>query len=71
VDFLGYVILPHVTVIRTNTKKRIFRRIEYAKEEFKKGKIKKEKIGNIIVSYLGVLSHCRSGKLQAKIKRNI
>lgn len=48
IDFLGYVLLPHYKVLRTNTKKRIIRKI-------KKGLNDKQK-----ASYLGVLSHAET-----------
>lgn len=69
VDFLGYVVLPHATVIRTSTRRRVFRKIGEVKEQFEREEISKEKLENITVSYLGVLSHCRSGGLRSKIKR--
>ena len=54
VDFLGYVRLLHYLVLRTNTKKRILRRIQKI--------VSKE----TVQSYLGVLSHCKGHKI-AKI----
>ena len=52
IDFLGYVTLPHYRVLRTKTKKRMFRRINHKN----------------LQSYLGVLSHCNGYKLELKIK---
>lgn len=43
IDFLGYVVLPRHRVLRTRTKKRMFRRINYKNEG----------------SYLGILKHCK------------
>lgn len=51
IDFLGYVTLPYCRVLRTKTKKRMFKRINQ----------------NNIQSYLGVLSHCDSHKLKQKL----
>ena len=51
IDFLGYVTLPYYRVLRTKTKKRIFRRIN----------------GRNIQSYLGVLKHCCGYKIENKI----
>lgn len=53
VDFLGYVVLPFVRILRTNTKSRILRRVS-----------EKNKI-----SYLGVLSHCRGRALRDFVSR--
>jgi retron-type reverse transcriptase len=56
VDFLGWVHFPHRRVLRTVTKKRIFRGIQ-------------EKKGDVatVQSYLGLLSHGDTEKLQAKV----
>ena len=53
IDFLGYVILPYYKVIRTKTKKRIIR------------KLNKENLA----SYLGVLSHANSFKLEKSLRK--
>lgn len=69
VDFLGYVVLPRAIVIRTSTKKRMRRKITYAHEQFLQGIIDKEKFQAITESYFGALSHCRSGKLRAWLRK--
>lgn len=51
VDFLGYVCFPRYRVLRTVTKRRLFRRISPENQ----------------ASYLGVLRHCRSVGLQRRI----
>jgi len=55
VDFLGWVHFPHHRVLRTSTKKRMFRRLV--------GNLKEE----TIVSYLGLLSHGNAHKLSTRI----
>jgi retron-type reverse transcriptase len=52
IDFLGYVILPYYTVLRTKTKKRMLERIN----------------NKNIQSYLGVLKHCNGYKLKRLIE---
>ncbi len=47
-DFLGYVIFPYHILLRTKTKRRMFKRITEKN----------------LASYLGVLKHCRSYKLR-------
>lgn len=66
-DFLGYVALRHASVIRTKTKNRMLRKIGYAFEKFKKGEITKNTLNSIVSSYQGVLSHCRSKKIQSEV----
>lgn len=61
IDFLGYVVLPHYKVLRTNTKKRILGKV--------KGGIHMEDISNATIqSYLGMLSHCKGYKIAQKLK---
>jgi RNA-directed DNA polymerase len=69
IDFLGYVILPHAQIVRTKTKQRLVRKIATAQSDNKKGIISASELNSIVTSYQGVLSHSRSGALQAKIKR--
>lgn len=59
IDFLGYVVLPYYKVLRTNTKKRIFRRM-------KDGFSKETK-----QSYLGMLSHCKGYKIAKQFENEV
>lgn len=60
VDFLGYVILPHLVVLRARTKKRIIRKIKTMHEKLQDGLVSKEKFHSALVSYLGVFLHARA-----------
>lgn len=51
IDFLGYVVLPHHTVLRTRTKRRMFRRVT-AKN---------------VTSYLGLLRHCAGWRSRTQL----
>lgn len=55
IDFLGYVLLPNHRMLRTKTKRRIFKKFE-----------KHELSENSIQSYLAVLKHCDSHGLKKK-----
>lgn len=68
IDFLGYVCLPNYKVLRTKTKKRIFKKFQKRVIEYKNGKISEDCLKQSIKSYLGVLSHCNSQKLSMKLK---
>jgi len=57
IDFVGYVILPNIIVLRTRTKKRIFKKLKKARKELAIGKINKDKFQQIMASYMGVLKH--------------
>ena len=69
IDFLGYVILPHMIVLRTRTKKRIIKKINMMRKQVEAGLISKEKFKSVLTSYLGVVSHCRARKTEGFIKR--
>lgn len=56
VDFLGWVHFPHHRVIRTVTKKRMFKKIIDSQEK-----------PEVVQSYLGLLNHGNGWKLQQRI----
>ncbi len=51
IDFLGYVILPYHTVLRTKTRRRMLKKLTLENSS----------------SYLGILGHCDSYKLRKQI----
>lgn len=67
VDFLGYVILPHYRVLRTKTKRRIFKKIKKRRWEFKNGLISEKSFDQSLQSYLGILKHCRGYEIKKRI----
>jgi len=68
VDFLGYVILPHYRVLRTKTKKRMFRKIKNKDCEVSMGLINQSSFEQSLNSYLGVLRHCHGKKLSQNLR---
>lgn len=68
IDFLGYIILPHYTLLRTKTKKRMYRNMKQKIEEYKTCKIQKDALEQTFNSYLGVLIHANTYKLTEKFK---
>jgi len=67
IDFLGYVILPHYRVLRTKTKRRIFKKISQKKSDLLNGKISEESFDHTFQSYLGILKHCSGYKIRKQI----
>lgn len=63
IDFLGYVVLPHHRQLRTQTKKRIVRKLFQRVGECRNGIISKESVEQSLQSYLGVLSHANAYNL--------
>ena len=55
IDFLGYVVLPYHKILRTKTKKRIFKKVS----------------DKNLQSYLGVLKHCDGYKLRLKVFKKL
>jgi len=68
IDFLGYVILPHYIVLRTKTKRRVFRKMRKNYSDFKNGLISEESFNQSLQSYLGILKHCRGYKIEKGLK---
>ena len=67
-DYLGYVILPYATALRTKTKKRIIKKISINVFDLSKGIINKEAFNQSLNSYYGILLHCRAYKIQKELK---
>lgn len=70
VDFLGYVILPKHIKVRTKTKHRIVRKLNFLIKQHERGEISKERVEASLQSYLGVLSHANAYKLAEKLKNH-
>ncbi len=67
IDFLGYVVLPHYIVLRTKTKRRMFRRLSEKYNDLQSGKVKKETFEQSLQSYLGILKHCEGRGIEQAI----
>jgi len=71
IDFLGYISFPYHRILRTKTKRRMFRKIEQSIKELEQGEISEQSFSQSIQSYFGILKHCNSYKLQQKLKDQI
>ena len=67
-DFLGYVVLPHNIVLRTRTKKRMFRKMAERATLYQSGEISKAAFEGSLHSYLGVLSHADAHELTERFR---
>ncbi len=70
-DFLGYVVLPHRTQLRTKTKRRVIKKIKTRLSEQKSGAITAFNLKQSLASYAGVLSHANTYKLKGEIQEMI
>lgn len=68
IDFLGYVVLPHYQVIRTKTRRRIFKKLSKRVGEYKSGIIADKTLEQSLQSYLGILTHANTHKLSQELK---
>lgn len=71
IDFLGYVVLPYHRVLRTKTKRRIFKKVKARKRELEAGAISERSFNQSLQSYFGVLKHCCGEKVKKEILRRI
>lgn len=69
IDFLGYVVRPHYKILRTKTKRRIFKKLTKGKYLLERGDLSQESFAQSLQSYLGVLKHCKGFKIKRKIFR--
>lgn len=71
VDFLGMINFSHYKILRTKTKKRMFKKLSKRHKELQKGDISKESFEQSLRSYLGILKHCNGKKMEKEIRKNI
>lgn len=69
VDFLGYVLRPHHRVLRTKTKRRMYRMIRVRADEARMGLRSEESVERSLQSYCGVLSHADGFGLTQRIRQ--
>jgi retron-type reverse transcriptase len=68
IDFLGYVALPHHRMIRTKTRRRMFRKLRKQADKYKSGVISEDSLKQSLNSYLGVMSHADAYELSNEMK---
>lgn len=67
IDFLGYTLLPKYRLIRTKTKRRIYKKLKQRAIEYNLGVISQKSLKQSLNSYLGVLSHANSYNFQQEL----
>ncbi len=67
IDFLGYVTFSHHKVLRTKTKRRMFRKIKTRKIQLDNRVTDSDSFEQSINSYFGILKHCKGFKVRKKI----
>lgn len=69
VDFLGYVIFPHYTILRTKTKHRMLRRLTAKRYAVEQGLLDQDSYAQCVQSYLGMLKHCRGWRIEKMVAK--
>lgn len=67
IDFLGYVVFPHHKILRTKTKRRMFRKIKNKKFDLQNNFISEESFNQSLQSYLGTLKHCEGFGIRKEV----
>lgn len=68
IDFLGYVAMPYHRLMRTKTRKRIFRKLKTRIAQYRSGSISETTLSQSLQSYLGVLSHANTYQLSQNLQ---
>ena len=68
IDFLGYVAFPYHRLVRSKTKRRVFRKLKERIAQYRNGSISEKSLSQSLQSYLGVLSHANAFRLSEDLK---
>jgi len=68
IDFLGYVIFPHHTLVRKKTKQRMLWKFKDQMNHYRCGRVEKERVEASLRSYLGVLSHANAHNFSVNLR---
>jgi len=68
IDFLGYVVFQKYRLVRTKTKRRMFKKFESKIKEYKQGAISKNSLLQSLQSYLGFLCHANTYEIKHYLK---
>lgn len=67
IDFLGYIVLLHHRVLRTKTRRRMFKKLRVKYKDLHNGLISEKSFNQSLQSYLGILKHCDGHKIKKDI----
>ena len=71
IDFVGYVALPFYQIVRTKTKKRLYRKIREKINLYKSNRLSNETLTQSVQSYLGILKHANTYNFEQELKNKI
>jgi hypothetical protein len=67
IEFVGYRLWPTHVKLRKSTSMKMKKRLKYVKKQFERNELPFEKVNATVQSYMGILKHCNSYRLQSKI----
>lgn len=67
VEFVGYRLWPTHIKLRKKTSLKMKKRIKYVIKRYNRNEMTFEKVNNTIQSYMGIMKHCNSYRLQQKV----
>lgn len=68
IDFLGYITFAQYKVLRTKTKRRMFKNLSKKYADLQNDKIQKEDFKQSLQSYLGIVGHCDGWKIEVELQ---
>jgi len=68
VDYLGYVVLPHYKLLRTKTKRRIYKGLRKRAVDYSDEVVSETSVSQALQSYLGALSHADAHSVSEDLK---
>ncbi len=68
IDFLGYVVFPYHRILRTKTGRRMFKKLQFRKQEMMRGERNLKNVRQCLMSYFGMLKHANSFALRERLK---
>jgi hypothetical protein len=71
VDFLGMVNFSNHRILRTKTKRRIFKKLSLKSKLCREGLVSKESLNQSLQSYLGMLKHCNGYGIEKEIEHKL
>lgn len=71
IDFLGYTILPHAILLRTKTKRRVFKKLRIRVEQYKASALSEESFLSSVNSYFGIFAHANAFDLKRNLKHQL
>ncbi len=67
IDFLGYISFPHHTLVRTKTKKRMYRKMKMRVSLHRNKIISTKSLNQSLQSYLGITKHAKGRNIEKKL----